>query len=96
MTDSNNYDRKLFEPHHPQLSRARRRSHQYHEIAYTLVDFGAAVTFVVGSIFFFYPDLTEKGTWLFLIGSILFGIRPTVRLSREINDLRLQRRESSA
>ena len=82
--------RELFEPHHPHLSESRKRSFRNHEIAYTLVDFGAALTFVVGSVLFLYPDLTETGTWLFLVGSILFGIKPTIRLSRELWDLRLQ------
>lgn len=82
--------RRLFEPHHPHLSETRKRSFRKHEIAYTLVDFGAALTFVVGSILFLYPDLTETGTWLFLVGSILFGIKPTIRLSQELSDLRLQ------
>lgn len=90
MTNSQIAQRLTFEPHATHLNPARRRSHRLHEIAYTLVDFMAAMMFIVGSIFFFYPDLQEPGTWLFLIGSILFGAKPTIRLSRELSDLRLQ------
>ncbi|AXS42617.1 hypothetical protein D1F64_13785 [Breoghania sp. L-A4] len=50
----------------------------------TLVEFLAAVAFIIGSIFFFYESLMFAGTWLFLIGSILFGIRPAIRLVMEI------------
>lgn len=59
------------------------------EIAYTLVDFGAALCFIVGSVFFFYDTLVFPGTWLFLIGSILFAAKPTLRLVRELKLLRM-------
>lgn len=62
-----------------------------YELAHTLVDFGAAICFVIGSILFFYQDLQEAGTWLFLIGSILFAAKPTLRLTREIKLLKMGR-----
>lgn len=55
-----------------------------YELVRTIVEFLAAVTFVLGSIFFFYDTLVYAGTWLFLIGSILFAVRPTVRLLLEL------------
>ena len=55
-----------------------------YEIAYTLVDFLAATFFIIGSVFFFDEKLMTAGTWLFLIGSILFATKPTLRLLREI------------
>ncbi|WP_254170442.1 YrhK family protein [Roseibium polysiphoniae] len=60
-----------------------------YELARTLVEFLAAVTFVIGSIFFFYDSLLFAGTWLFLIGSILFAVRPTIRLLLELHLARL-------
>ena len=62
----------------------KRRLFAIFEIVYTLIDFMAAAFFVVGSIFFFYKDLTYSGTWLFLIGSLLFAAKPTIRLVREL------------
>ena len=56
-----------------------------YEIARTAVEFAAAVAFIVGSIFFFYDTLQYAGTWLFVIGSVLFAVRPAVRLAMEIN-----------
>ncbi len=50
---------------------------------YTLVEFAAAVAFVVGSVLFFYPSQQFPATWLFLVGSILFAARPTVCVLRE-------------
>jgi len=58
-------------------------------LAYTLVDFLAAAMFVIGSILFFEPETTTAATWLFLIGSIFFGLRPTITMIREIAYIRL-------
>jgi len=60
-----------------------------YELYRTLVEFMAAVFFVVGSILFFYESLLFAGTWLFLIGSILFAVRPTIRLLLELHLARL-------
>jgi len=45
--------------------------------------------FVIGSILFFEPETTTAATWLFLIGSIFFGLRPTITMIREIAYIRL-------
>lgn len=60
-----------------------------YEIGRTVVEFLAAATFIVGSIFFFYESLLYAGTWLFLIGSILFAVRPSIRLLLELHLARL-------
>ncbi|WP_349360253.1 YrhK family protein [Stappia sp.] len=60
-----------------------------YELVRTLVEFLAAVFFVIGSVFFFYDSLLYAGTWLFLIGSILFAVRPTIRLALELHLTRL-------
>jgi hypothetical protein len=56
---------------------------------YTLVEFAAAVAFVIGSVCFFSEDLTLQADWLFLIGSILFAVRPTVAVIREVHLARI-------
>ena len=75
---------KLFHPDNFQNTDEHKRIYAYSEIAYTVVDVSAALFFVVGSILFFSASTTTLATWLFLIGSILFGLRPTIRLGREI------------
>ena len=55
-----------------------------YELYRTLVEFFAAFTFILGSAFFFYDSLMMAGTWLFLIGSVLFAVRPTIRLLLEL------------
>lgn len=65
-------------PRHAEITRR-------YEIGRTLVEFLAAVSFIIGSIFFFYPGLVYAGTWLFVIGSVLFAVRPTVRLALELH-----------
>lgn len=63
-----------------------------------VVDFIAGFCFVVGSAFFFYKSLVYAGTWLFLIGSIMFAAKPTVRLTHQLhsNRVRSGRQRSTA
>ncbi len=56
-----------------------------YERLYTFFDTIAAGFFVVGSVMFFYPAWQESGTWLFLLGSLCFAARPTVRLLRKFH-----------
>ena len=79
----------LFDPANHQRSARHKKIYAYAELAYTVVDFSAAVLFVVGSVLFFSESTTYVGTWLFLVGSILFGLRPTIKLAREIAYLRI-------
>ncbi|MEF2070541.1 YrhK family protein [Consotaella aegiceratis] len=78
---------KVFEPDYRGRSPRNRRIYALYEVAYTIVDFLAALTFLIGSIFFFYDSLMTAGTWLFVIGSILFGLKPTLRVVRELHYL---------
>ncbi|MEP4766982.1 MAG: YrhK family protein [Roseibium sp.] len=55
-----------------------------YELYRTLVEFLAAVAFIIGSVFFFYDNLIYAGTWLFVVGSILFAVRPSIRLLLEL------------
>ena len=79
----------IFHPGNSMLSSRHQKIHALCEIAHTAVDFSAAALFVVGSILFFYPKTTDVGVWFFLIGSIFFGLRPTIKLVRELAYLRL-------
>ena len=74
----------LFSRDHRQGTDRQRRTYAAFEIAYTFVDFAAAVCFVIGSVMFFFEEWQTPGTWLFLIGSILFALKPTLRLAREL------------
>jgi hypothetical protein len=53
-------------------------------------DFLIAVWFVIGSILFFWESTTFAATWFFLIGSIQFLVRPTIRLSRRLHLQRIR------
>ncbi|MBE1514005.1 YrhK family protein [Nesterenkonia halotolerans] len=48
-------------------------------------DFLIAVAFAVGSVMFFYESTMHAGTWLFVIGSVLLMVRPTIRLVRRFH-----------
>ena len=75
---------RLFEPRGSGNSTREKRIHARYEIAYTLVDFLAALTFVIGSVMFFRASWQTAGTWLFLVGSLLFAAKPTLRLLKEL------------
>lgn len=74
----------LFETKHhnnPDIS----RRYALYEVIYTLIDFAAAILFVIGSIMFFFDDWQTPGTWMFLIGSLFFAAKPTLRVVRELH-----------
>ena len=60
------------------------RIYAYYELLHTLIDFFAALSFLIGSIMFFYQAWLVPGTWLFVIGSLLFAAKPTTRIVREL------------
>ncbi len=60
-----------------------------YQVVRTLVDFGAAVCFVIGSAFFFFTSTTLAADWLFLIGSVLFAAKPTIDVVRSAHLRRL-------
>ncbi|WP_120501838.1 YrhK family protein [Roseovarius sp. EL26] len=79
---------KIFNPDSHTFSERHKAIYAYCELAYTIVDFSAAALFVIGSILFFSEATTYVGTWLFLVGSVLFGLRPTIKLYREFAYIR--------
>lgn len=47
---------------------------------YTVVDFLAALFFVIGSLLFFQDATYIPGVWMYLLGSIGFGVKPSITL----------------
>lgn len=58
---------------------------QFYFWIHLTADLGCGICFVIGSVFFFYQSLLYDGTWLFLIGSILFAAKPFIRLFHELH-----------
>ena len=56
-----------------------------YELASIVNDFLIATWFLVGSICFLFPELETAAAWLFVIGSLQFIVRPTIRLARHIH-----------
>lgn len=83
----------LFHPDNRNKSDHHKRIHRAFQIGYELVSFSAAVCFVVGSAFYFYESLHSAGTWLFLIGSVLFALKPVISLARELRYAALSRQK---
>lgn len=77
----------LFQPGNHTRSDTHRRVYALYEFAYTIVDFSAAILFLVGSVMFFYSALETPAIWCFVVGSACFALKPTLRLAREIHYL---------
>lgn len=79
---------RLFSPRRRPTDPVAARTWAWFEIAYTGIDFTAAMLFITGSVLFLDEETRHYGTWLFLIGSVFFAAKPTLRLVREIYFLR--------
>ncbi len=81
----------LFHPATRSQSERHARIFATYEIFHTLVDFAAAILFIIGSVLFFSEATTYVATWMFLIGSVCFALKPSIRLARELHYLRIGR-----
>ncbi|SDH96260.1 YrhK family protein [Lutimaribacter saemankumensis] len=81
----------LFSHENRERNAATRRVYAAYEIAHTAVDFLAAISFLVGSVLFLFPDYERPAVWLFIVGSVFFCMKPTLRLAREIQLWRMGR-----
>jgi hypothetical protein len=86
----------LFRHENRQRTAGTRRLYAQYEIAYTIVDFCAAISFLAGSVLFFWNRFELEAIWLFVIGSLCFTLKPTIRLAREIHLYRRGRLEPLA
>lgn len=77
-------------------SQEHREVYRGYEIMHTLVDFTAALLFLVGSVMFFYPSLKDLAIWAFILGSVFFALKPTVKLAREFHYLAIDRQRRRA
>lgn len=80
---------RLFKHENRQKTPASRRTYALFEIAYTIVDFAAAICFLVGSVLFFWARFETAAVWLFVIGSACFCLKPTIRMIREVKLLKM-------
>ena len=71
---------------------AHGRVYGKYQAIYDGVDALAAIAFVVGSALFFSDSTKTAGTWLFLIGSVFFAVRPLIHLARDLHLARLPMR----
>ncbi|MGR3749515.1 MULTISPECIES: YrhK family protein [unclassified Paracoccus (in: a-proteobacteria)] len=88
--------RGAFSHHRREATPASRRLYARFEIAHTVVDFMAALCFIIGSIMFFSDAWMTPATWFFTIGSVFFAMKPTLKLWREIRLYRMGKTETLA
>jgi hypothetical protein len=89
MNPVNPMKRHLLDPVLHELSPRHLEIYWRYQVVRTGVDFGAALCFVVGSVFFFFDRTTTLATWLFLVGSVLFAVKPTIDMIRSVHLRRL-------
>ena len=75
---------QLFRHRNREKTAETRRVYAMFELVYTLVDFGAAFCFLVGSVLFFWKAYETPAVWFFTVGSLLFFAKPSIRLAREV------------
>nr|WP_284047581.1 YrhK family protein [Guyparkeria hydrothermalis] len=68
--------------------------HQRYETAVLANDFLIGLWFTLGSLAFLFPAYESAGAWIFLIASLQYVVRPSIRLARNIHVERLRRRRS--
>jgi len=68
-----------------------RRIYAAYEIAHTIADFTAALCFLLGSVLFLWQAYETEAIWLFILGSVFFCIKPSLRLAREVQLWRMGR-----
>ncbi|WP_299440692.1 YrhK family protein [uncultured Rhodospira sp.] len=71
------------------LDEARDRVQHLHDLyafGHLVVDFLAGLTFTVGSVLFFWKETENPAIWLFVVGSVLFTAKPSVRLAHMLHD----------
>ena len=78
----------LFRRHHEKRDDDWERRYALYEIAYTCVDFAAALLYITGSVLMFHDAYRGLAPWFFLAGSFFFAMKPTIRLIREIRLVR--------
>jgi hypothetical protein len=57
---------------------------QRFELLSIINDIGIFLAFTIGSVAFYWHELFNVGVTLFVIGSVMLGFRPTIRLFRRI------------
>ncbi|UKA77128.1 YrhK family protein [Arthrobacter sp. FW306-07-I] len=82
---------RLFDARGSQRSSAHEQVYASIEVIYTVVDFTAAGLFIIGSVLFFSPEAKVPALWCFLVGSICFALKPTLRLIRQFRYLKLDK-----
>ncbi|SLN22174.1 YrhK family protein [Roseisalinus antarcticus] len=74
----------LFDLRNGNRSERSQRIYAAFELAHTIIDFLAAIAFLVGSILFFWKAYEVIAIWFFVVGSVCFAVKPSLRLAREL------------
>jgi len=79
------FNRMLFDP--ALITATRKHSNIYarYQQLYVAMDTGAAIAFIIGSVYFLDPQMKSAGEWLFLVGSVLFAFVPMITIAQDFH-----------
>ncbi|MGB2079599.1 MAG: YrhK family protein [Vibrio sp.] len=72
------------------IGKNRIKVYRRYEALGALNDLLIAIWFLIGSFLFLNQTLMESGTWLFIVGSAQFLIKPVIKLARLVHLNRYQ------
>jgi len=75
---------RIFDPLDRRVTPEQAKRYALFEILHTAADFSAAVFFVIGSVLFFFDSAQTAAIICFLVGSVFFLAKPSIRLAREL------------
>lgn len=79
----------LFQARYRERNAESQRIYARYEVTHTVVDFAAALCFLTGSSLFFWPDRETLSGSFFVLGSLFFMAKPSIRLARELRLYRM-------
>lgn len=65
-----------------------------YETAVLANDFLIGLWFTLGSVAFLFPAYESAGAWIFVMASVQYLVRPSIRLARNIHLKRIRRRQA--
>lgn len=79
------------DPREIEQAALERAIYEWYEWGHIANDAVTAMLFLLGSIFFLYPDMERAGVWLFILGSAQMAIGPIIRTANKIHERRFRK-----
>jgi hypothetical protein len=91
MPDKKNKTLLALDPSLNTLTPRHSEIYRRYQVVRVVISFGTAACFVAGSLLFLSPSTTGAAARLFLVGSLMFAVKPTIDMIRAFHLRRLPR-----